>query len=244
MKNIYAQLIQQSQKGRFLILLIDPDKLPKEKAIEMALYAQNNGGAAILIGSSLMLHGELDAYIQALKEQIDIPLILFPGAATQVSAKADAILLLSLLSGRNPEYLIGKHVESAFLIQQSGLDIIPTGYILVDGGNMTSVHYMTQSLPIPRRKNDIAMATALAGIQLGMQAIYLEAGSGADFPVEPEMIQAVKSVGPPLLWVGGGIRNAEQIMQARNAGADFVVVGSLAENNPSEWMKLWSEFNV
>lgn len=224
-------LLNQSLLKKRVILLIDPDKTPVDLAKSLVIQWQNRGGAAIFVGSSLLIQSDFDAYVKSLKEVAEIPLILFPGDGTQISSHADAILLLSLVSGRNAEYLIGKHVESAFALKKSGIDIIPTAYMLIEGGAITSVQYMTQTLPIPKGKADIAAATALAAQMLGQKLIYLEAGSGAKYPVDISIIQAVKAHSQLPIIVGGGLRSKEQINEAWNAGADFVVVGTAIEEN-------------
>ena len=160
-------------------------------------------------------------------------MLLFPGNHLQLSNKADALLNLSLISGRNPEFLIGEHVRSAMFLKQSKLEIIPTGYILVDGGSRTSVEYMSNTQSIPRNKSDIAVATALAGEYLGLKAIYLEAGSGAKQSVPNEMLKAVsKNINIPIIC-GGGIKTKTEIQEKWDAGANIVVIGSAFENNPN-----------
>lgn len=224
-------LKKNASEKKAVALLIDPDKTPIEVAIQNIEILQENGGAAILVGSSILVQSDFDSYIDALKKVAKLPLILFPGDINQVSAHADAIFLLSLVSGRNPEYLISKHVQSAFAIKQSGIEVIPTAYLLVDGGNLTSVQYVTQTLPIPNGKADLAAATALASEQLGMKVAYLEAGSGAKIPVQANMIESVKNNTELFLIVGGGLRDAQQIKTALNAGADLVIIGTAVEEN-------------
>ena len=159
--------------------------------------------------------------------------IIFPGDNSQISSYADGILLLSLISGRNPEFLIGQHVKSSFLLKQSGLCILPTGYILIDGGDLSSVQYISNTLPIPTDKFEIASATALAGVQLGLKYIYLDAGSGAPNPISPIMVKAIKNQVSVPLFIGGGIKTQKQLEKAWNAGADIVVIGNAIENNVS-----------
>lgn len=151
----------------------------------------------------------------------------------QISSKADALLLLTLISGRNPEYLIGQHVAYAASLRDSGLELIPTGYLLIDGGKSTTAHYMTQTLPIPGDKPDIAAITALAGSQLGLKVIYLDCGSGALRPVSVAMVAAVRQAVDLPIVVGGGITHAEQILALRQAGADWIVIGNAIEQNPT-----------
>lgn len=226
-------LKKNSSELKPVLLLIDPDKSPIDVAIQNIETLQEFGGAGILVGSSILLQAEFDSYIESLKKVAKVPLILFPGDVNQVSSHADGILLLSLVSGRNPDYLISKHVQAAFTIKKSGIDVIPTAYLLVDGGNLTSVQYVTQTLPIPNGKADLAAATALASEQLGMQVAYLEAGSGAKMPVQANMIEAVKANTNLFLVVGGGLRTPAQIKTALNAGANLVVVGTAVEENAS-----------
>jgi len=224
-------LKKNSSELKPVLLLIDPDKSPIDVAIKNIETLQENGGAGILVGSSILLQSEFDLYIESLKKVSKLPLILFPGDVNQVSSHADAIFLLSLVSGRNPDYLISKHVQAAFNIKKSGIEVIPTAYLLVDGGSLTSVQYVTQTLPIPNGKADLAAATALASEQLGMQVAYLEAGSGANMPVQANMIEAVKSNTNLFLVVGGGLRTPAQIKTALNAGANLVVIGTAVEEN-------------
>ncbi|HEU4717538.1 MAG TPA: geranylgeranylglyceryl/heptaprenylglyceryl phosphate synthase, partial [Bacteroidia bacterium] len=187
-----------------------------------------------LVGGSLLDENTVESCILRIKKKSDVPVLIFPGHTMQLSAAADGILLLSVISGRNAELLIGRHVAGASLLQKSGIGIIPTGYILVDGGAPTSVNYMSQTFPVPRDKPAIAAMTALAGEQLGLGAIYLEAGSGAQKPVPCEMISVVrKTVGVPL-FVGGGITSRKEIDERFAAGADVVVIGNHLEKNPGD----------
>lgn len=226
---IYARL-QQPQKQ--LAVLIDPDQQTAGKLtqlIETALQAQVD---FFFVGGSLLLRQEFEQTIAALKSHTQIPVIIFPGNNYQISQMADAILFLSLISGRNAEYLISQQVVAAPVIKKAQLETIATGYILVDGGRASATSYITQTAPIPHDKPDIAVATALAGEMLGMKLIYLEAGSGAVDPVNTNMITAVKkNISVPLL-VGGGIRSAEQAEAICRAGADIVVVGNALEKEP------------
>jgi len=158
---------------------------------------------------------------------------LFPGNASQFSVHADALLYLSLLSGRNAEFLVGQHLTSAIAIKNSNIEVVPTGYLLIDGGKPSSVEYISNTRPIPRDKNEIALSTAVAGELLGMRLIYLEAGSGAEIPVPVEMIECVSAGLSLPLIVGGGIKTTEQLSAAFDAGADIVVVGNVFEKDPS-----------
>jgi putative glycerol-1-phosphate prenyltransferase len=226
-------LKKQVSKGKKIFaLLIDPDKHTPE-SIEKLFAGLNNkpGPDLILVGGSLLFNG-VAGIIAAIKQHAQTPVFLFPGSVLHVTENADGILLLSLLSGRNPEFLIGNHVQAAPMIRKAGLEVIPTGYLLINSGVNTSVSYMSNTAPIPYEKTDIAVATAMAGEMLGMQLIYLEAGSGAQKPVSEPMITAVKNNTSIPLVVGGGIKTMEQLIKVLNAGADMVVVGTAAETNP------------
>lgn len=233
-KNIYQSLLEKrQQQQRSLAVLIDPDKNNLswlEQSVHLCEKASVN---FFFVGSSLLLHDGLEKCVQFLKKNSSIPVVLFPGNRFQICKEADAILLLSLISGRNPELLIGQHVQAAAQLKNSGLEIIPTGYMLIDGGKLTSVHYVSQTLPLPAEKNDIAISTALAGEMLGLKAIYLEAGSGAEQSVNATMIAAVrKNISVPLI-VGGGIRRGETAYHLCKAGADLLVVGNGFEKEPN-----------
>ena len=226
------QLQAQFQSpGKKLAILIDPDHSDELRLIKLCREAVKYKVDFFLIGGSLLVNGKVSSTLAILKKNSNIPLLLFPGNSMQINSKADAILLLSLISGRNAELLIGQHVQAAPLLKKSKLEIIPTGYILIDGGKPTSVSYISNTLPIPNNKPAIAACTALAGEQLGLQCIYLEAGSGAEIPVSAELITAVKKeISVPLI-VGGGIRTNKQANDAWNAGADIIVIGSAVEKN-------------
>jgi len=217
-------------KGKLAILL-DPDKELQVDVDAMVANGHKVGASVILVGGSLVTK-PVDRFIEKLKAKTSLPVVLFPGSAMQFAPNADGILFLSLISGRNPDFLIGQHVAVAPTVKQSGVEVIPTGYILIDGGSPTSVQYMSQTMPIPNTKPEIAVATAIAGELLGLKAIYLEAGSGAMDPVPAELIQAVrKAITIPII-VGGGIRTREQYQSALDAGANLVVVGNGLEANP------------
>ena len=230
---IFNNILDQIKDNKKLFaLLIDPDKYSNKKLIQVIDYANKSKVDLILVGGSL-ISNSIDETTRIIKENTDIPVILFPGNVLQITSRADAILLLSLISGRNPDLLIGNHVIAASNIKQSKLDVIPTGYILVDGGNITSVEYMSNTKPIPSDKTDIAVATAMAGEMLGLKTIYLEAGSGANNSLKIEMIKKVKqNINVPLI-VGGGLNTPEDIKNTIKAGADIVVIGTAIENNIS-----------
>lgn len=223
-----AKVANQKQ----LAVLVDPDKGSPLSWAQLAALANANGVDFFLVGGSLLVHQRLEDCVATLKKHSNIPVILFPGSPTQVTPLADGILLLSLISGRNADLLIGQHVQAAAPIKNSGLQILPTGYMLVDGGAPTTVSYISNTLPIPANKPEIGAITALAGEQLGLKLIYLEAGSGAENPVPQEMINAVsKQIDIPLI-VGGGIRNGEAAYKACKAGADVIVIGTAFEEQP------------
>ena len=192
----------------------------------------------LLVGGSLVISNHLDECVQQIKKNCSIPVVLFPGSPQQVSKYADALLYLSLISGRNPELLIGQHVVSAPFVRQSGLEIMPTGYIVIDGGAPTTVSYISNALPIPADKNEIAMCTAMAGEMLGMKLIYMDAGSGARRPITEDMIKAVaKNIDVPLI-IGGGITDPEKAYLNCKAGADVIVVGNAIEKDASLIMEM------
>ena len=221
-----------------LAVLIDPDQHTEESLAQLLHLAQNAHTDFFFVGGSLLLEDRFEKAITYIKEHSKIPVIIFPGNSYQVSAKADAILFLSLISGRNPEYLIGQQVIAAPLIKEANIETIPTGYLLIDGGRISTTSYITQTVPIPNDKPDIAVATALAGEMLGMKLIYLEAGSGAVNSVAAEMIKAVKkNISVPLI-VGGGIRSAEKAEECCKAGADIIVVGHILEKEPDLLMEI------
>ncbi len=223
----------KAENRRQLAVLIDPDTPDPE--LLSAIVGQVNETAAdlIFLGGSLLVKDVLDDCIRQIKKLTDTPIVLFPGSVLQISPEADAILFLSLISGRNPELLIGSHVISAPYIKQARLETLPTGYMLIDSGKPTTASYMSGSLPIPYHKNDIAACTAMAGEMLGQKLIYMDGGSGAEKPVSAEMIAKVRaSVDVPLI-VGGGIRDAVTARKICEAGADIVVVGNASEKNPS-----------
>ena len=221
-----------------LSVLIDPDKQTEKSLHTMAESIHRSKVDVVLVGGSLLLNGLFEKTIEILKAETKVPVIIFPGNNYQVSSRADAILLLSLISSRNPEYLIGQQVIAAPMLRQAGIPVIPTGYMLIDGGRVSTTSYITQSLPIPADKTDIAMATAMAGEMLGLQAIYLEAGSGASRPVPVGMLQAVKNnVSIPVI-VGGGIREPEQAEALSQAGANMLVIGNVLEQSPELLLEL------
>lgn len=233
-KTIYEQILNRHHTGKkSFAVLLDPDKCDADAAGSVISMAEKAGVDYFFVGGSLMVTHRLDELVMHIKANCDIPVILFPGSPGQISNYADALLYLSLISGRNPELLIGQHVVSAPLVKQSGLEVMSTGYIIIDGGAPTTVSYISGSNPIPADKNDIALCTAMAGEMLGMKLIYLDAGSGAKRPVSESMISHVSGGIQLPLIVGGGITDPEKAFQNCKAGADIVVIGNALEKEPS-----------
>lgn len=233
MKNIYKTIVIGREVNRkMLAVLLDPDKCRGSILASTIAVLKSNTPDFVFVGGSHTLTS-VDSLIELLEDELDSKIVLFPGNAAQFSPKADALLYLSLLSGRNAEFLIGQHITSAIAIKNSGMEVIPTGYLLIDGGKPSSVEYISNTRTIPRDKNEIALSTAVAAELLGMRLVYLEAGSGADVPVPVEMIKSVsRGLSLPLV-VGGGIKTTEQMLAAYDAGADVVVVGNVFETNSS-----------
>jgi phosphoglycerol geranylgeranyltransferase len=230
--HIYASLTKaKAAKQKQLAVLIDPDKVKLSSLDKTIRNAVDSNVDYFFIGGSLIVNNRLDQVLAMLRSS-QIPLVLFPGSSFQLSDKADAILFLSLISGRNPELLIGNHVVAAPYLKASELEILPTGYMLIDGGTTTSVSYMSNTNPIPADKPEIALCTAMAGEMLGLKLLYLDAGSGAKRPVSAETISAVSMAVDIPLIVGGGIRTPEVANQSVKAGADLIVVGNAFEENP------------
>lgn len=230
---IYEALKLRKNSGNSgFAVLADPDKISPVQMEHLAKLCNNASVDYLLVGGSLLLAHQLDACIQRFKAESDIPVILFPGSPAQVTPYADALLYLSLISGRNPELLIGQHVISAPAVKASGLEVLSTGYMVVDGGRPTTVSYISGAAPLPADKPDIALCTAWAGELLGQHLLYLDAGSGARFPVSYEMIQKVASHTEIPLFVGGGIRTPEAASSAASAGATIIVAGNAIEQDP------------
>lgn len=246
MSQIYNTILKhKAQNIKMLAVLIDPDKCGEKHFEKLIKLLTTHTPDFIFIGGS-QLKTPFAPLIQQFKNKLKTPVVIFPGDATQFSANADALLFLSLLSGRNAEYLIGQHVQVAMQIKKSGLETIPTGYILIDGGRNSAVQYISNTHPIPADKVEIAVSTALAGEMLGMKAIYLEAGSGALQPVSTQIIEQVKSQLTIPLFVGGGIRTDQQLHAAYHAGADLVVIGNILETEPEKiesFIKIRNQIN-
>lgn len=235
--NLFHHFTERRNAGlKSLAVLVDPDKMDSVELL--AEQCKINPPDLFLVGSSFRGDESVSACIATLRKSCAVPVVLFPGNMSQVVNNADALLLLSVISSRNADLLIGRQVEAALKVKQSGLEVIPTGYILVESGRLTSVHYMSQSMPVPNTKPELAAATAMAGEQLGLKAIYLEAGSGAEQVVPPGMIAAVKKSVSTLLFVGGGITQPEQLAACFEAGADIAVIGNKLESDP----ELFSQF--
>ena len=231
---IYNSLTEKKKQGKkSFAVLIDPDKVNKPMLDELTGLCIAAKVDYLLVGGSLVISNHLDDCVQHIKQNCSIPVILFPGSPSQISKYADALLYLSLISGRNPELLIGQHVVSAPFVRQSGLEIMSTGYIVVDGGAPTTVSYISNASPVPSDKNEIAMCTAMAGEMLGMKLIYMDSGSGAKRPISETMIESVaKSISSPLI-IGGGITDPEKAYLNCKAGADVIVVGNAIEKDAS-----------
>jgi putative glycerol-1-phosphate prenyltransferase len=229
-QKIATDFSKKAQNGfKALAVLVDPDKAAPKHLSSLLRWAEKVPADYIFVGGSLLLADKLELVLQQIREESKLPVILFPGNNGQVSRKADAILFLSLLSGRNPDFLIGQHVQAAPMIREAGIEPVPTAYLLIDGGKSTTASYISQTQPIPADKPEISACTALAGKYLGFQCVYLDAGSGAIRPVGQKHIKAVKEATELPLIVGGGITEATQAEQAWKAGADILVVGNALE---------------
>jgi putative glycerol-1-phosphate prenyltransferase len=224
---------RKRNKQKSFALLLDPDHFDIQRDLALIRRSESQGVHYIFVGGSLVQSSQLDDMIRNLKAITSIPVVLFPGSVLQVSAEADAIFFLSLISGRNPELLIGNHVIAAPYIKKSGLEVIPTGYLLIDSGRQTTASYMSHTMPIPHDKPDIAQCTVMAGEMLGLQVMYMDGGSGAKDPISPEMIYAVSNAIESPLIVGGGIKDKSTALKILNAGADIIVVGNALERDPS-----------
>lgn len=219
------------ESERLLAVLIDPDKTELDTIEGIVRKINQSIATHIFVGGSEVDEGATEAVVQAIKRYTTLPVILFPGDVTQITDEADGILFLSLISGRNPDYLIGKHVEAVSKLAKTQLEVLPTGYILIENGKRTAVERVSNTNPLSRSNKQYIVDTAKAGALLGMQLIYLEAGSGATHPIEPEIISAVKDTLNIPLIVGGGIRSKTELEAAYKAGADLVVIGTAFETN-------------
>lgn len=229
---VIDQIKQQVERGRKSIaFLIDPDDLNDQELRLVLNHAIENKVDFLFVGGSLVTSDRMSFVVNLIKSSTQIPCVIFPGNAMQVDGNADAILFLSLISGRNPELLIGQHVIAAPVLKRSKLEVLSTGYLLINSGKPTSASYISNSIPIPNDKPSIAASTALAGEMLGMALMYLDAGSGAEAPVSAKVIRAVRAAVACPLIVGGGITTLNKAREAFNAGADIVVVGNGAQKN-------------
>ena len=230
--NIYTHILKNKKEGKkSFALLIDPDKQDENQLITIVEKAKKANTDYLFVGGSLLTNDSLDSCLSTLKANSEIPVVLFPGNAMQVNDKADGILFLSLISGRNAEMLIGKQVVTAPILKQSSVEVLSTGYMLIDSGRPTTVSYMSNTTPIPHEKNAVAACTAMAGEMLGLKLIFMDGGSGAKNPISEAMIKAVrKSVDVPLI-IGGGISSGEKAIANCRAGADIIVVGNAIEKD-------------
>ena len=230
---VYATLLERKlNRQKSFAVLVDPDKVNPSSLGSLVDLATDACVDYIFVGGSLVVTDHLDECVSSIKKQTKIPVVLFPGSPSQITPNADALLYLSLISGRNPELLIGQHVLSAPAVKKSRLEIMPTGYMVIDGGAPTTVSYISNASPLPADKKEIAMCTAMAGEMLGMKLIYMDAGSGARIPISEAMIEAVSiQIQIPLI-VGGGIIDPEKAYLNCKAGADVIVVGNAIEKDP------------
>jgi putative glycerol-1-phosphate prenyltransferase len=231
--HVYQSLLTaRERRGGCFLLLIDPDRMSEQGYIELAEASEDCGVDAILVGTSFMLNSDFETPIRRIKNATTLPVIIFPGSYTQITSEADAVLFTSLISGRNPQYLIDEQVKGAPLVKAAGIEAIPTGYLLVESGPLTSVQYISNTMPIPRSKPDIACAHALAAQYLGMKVVYLEAGSGAELSVPVEMVEAVAAYVDIPVMVGGGLQTVNDCAERVRAGASNIVMGTRFERDP------------
>jgi len=231
---VYDKLLKvRDEKGAGFLVLLDPDRMSVSEIVELAQKSEKGGSDAFLVGSSLLLSTRFDEAVKEIKANVSVPVVIFPGNANQVSRHADAILFLSLISGRNPHLLIGEQVKAAPAIKEFGLEPIPTGYMIIESGEATSVQFMSDTQPIPKNKPDIAKAHALAAEYLGMKFVFLEAGSGADNPVPDLIIREVRDFISLPIIVGGGVKDPDVAYKKVKSGASFVVIGNSLEEDDS-----------
>lgn len=218
-------------RGAGFVVLVDPDKLPVENIPRFAGGCGEADVDVLFVGGSLMHAIELEGYIRMLKEASGLPVVAFPGSLTQIAPGFDAVLYLSVVSSRNPQFLFGQHVHAAPMIRRFGLEPIPTGYMLIESGRIETAHYMSSSTPLPRHKPEIAAATGLAAEMMGMKMLFTDAGSGAMNPVPEEMVAAITQTCSVPLIVGGGLRTPQEVASRVAAGASFVVIGNAIEKH-------------
>ena len=231
----------KEKKGAGYIVLIDPDKNSEKKLEEKISKINNSGVDAIFVGGSLILDNNCERRVSIIKSLSELPVIFFPGGISQLNKYYDAMLFMSILSGRNPHYLIGEQVVAAPIVKDLGIEVIPTGYLIVDGGNNSSVQFMSGSNPIPIEKPDILVAHALAAQYLGKKLVYLESGSGAKNSIPNELVKAVNSYIDVPIIVGGGIRSPESAYEKVQAGASFIVTGTVIENDSMAMIKEFAD---
>ena len=232
--DLYKNILQKKEQGKKLFaILIDPDKQKNSELLLIIKNANESNVDYFFVGGSLLINDNLNDCIKTIKDNSKIPVILFPGNAMQINQNADGILFLSLISGRNPELLIGKQVITAPILKQTALEVMSTGYMLIDSGKPTTASYMSNTMPIPRDKIGIATSTAIAGEYLGLKLIYMDGGSGAEQPIKIDMIKKVSSSIKIPLIIGGGICSAKKAIDNCKAGADLIVVGNAIEEDPS-----------
>ena len=232
MKNVFdSLLVTRDRRGGCFFLLIDPERMGERKYRQLSEEAEECGVDVILVGTSFMLTSDFSSAVRIIKSATQLPVVIFPGSYTQITREADAVLFTSLISGRNPQYLIEEQVKGAPLVREAGIETIPTGYMLIESGPLTSVQFISGTMPIPRSKPDIACAHALAAQYLGMKMVYLEAGSGAAQTVPVEMIKAVSAYVDIPIMVGGGLESVDDCAARVEAGASNIVMGSRFERD-------------
>lgn len=231
---VYQKLLNvKNEKGAGFLVLLDPDRMSVSEIVKLAQKSEKGGADGFLVGSSLLLSTRFDEAVKEIKANADVPVTIFPGNANQVSRYADAILFLSLISGRNPHLLIGEQVKAAPAIKEFGLEPIPTGYMIIESGGASSVQFMSDTQPIPKNKPDIAKAHALAAEYLGMKFVFLEAGSGAENSVPDVIIREVNDFVSIPIIVGGGLKDPDMAYNKVKSGASFVVIGNCLEKDDS-----------
>ena len=243
--SVYRNIVQARKENRKLIgILLDPDKLRPEDAKDCVQAIESRDVDLILVGGSTVKHGYTQALVSAIKDLTSVPVVLFPGDFSQISAQADALLFLNLISGRNSEYLINQQVKAAPLLRGTDLEVIPTAYMLIDGGTKTSVAQVSDTQPLAPEDEETILNTALAGAYMGNQLIYLEAGSGAKNPVPGTLIREMRSEVDIPIIVGGGIRSQEQMAEAFEHGADMVIIGTAFEQDPGILRQIFNDEHI
>lgn len=243
MTKLYNNILQSIKEGKKqLAVLIDPDKMPLNRIESFVNKINRSMATHIFLGGSELNDNTTDALAKVIKKQTDLPIILFPGDENQLTSNADGLLFLSLISGRNPDYLIGKHIKAIPKLNTSNLEVIPTGYILIENGIETAVERISRTKPLSRKNIELISHTAKAGEYLGMKLIYLEAGSGATHPINSEIISTVKSQIKIPVIVGGGIRSKKDLNNTFKAGADLVVIGTAFEKDETFFTQINKPF--